>query len=152
MRSFTYLVLASVVLVAACDKSDESGGTKTTSATTAAPAQPPKTAEPTPAAPPATTAAAPAAAAGGVTLTVAQLEDAKKSVRGGQPFTEAAPALFAKLGPPTGKVGDKKIFWRAIEGDKCARLEVEKDGANVGKVSMSSVDKLMKSQFEECAK
>ena len=140
------------VSASACDKSsDARPSTQTISAASTADPPAPTTAAPAPtvaatAAPPAT----PASTAGNVH--VADLEGAYKSIRKGQSFTEAAPALFAKLGPPTGKTGTTKIFWRIVEGDKCARLEVTKDGDKVGAVTYSSVDKMMASQFEQCAK
>lgn len=90
------------------------------------------------------------AAAAVVKLTKAQLEEAKKVV---QPFAawEATFAqVTAKLGAPHGKEGEA-VFWRAVEGDKCAKLSMSKKGDQVGTTGIFEYDKAMKSLWDKCA-
>lgn len=130
--------------LAACDKAEPPAPPAPSARVTPAPEAASGTPTPTP--PMGSAASAPAAA-----LTPKKLEDAKAKIKGGQPFAEAAQTLFTELGPPTGKDGQQALFWRAIEGDKCAKLTVSKQGNNVGPVELSVVDKMMASMWKECA-
>lgn len=89
---------------------------------------------------------APAAAA---KVTKAQLEDAKKLMKPFAAWNDTLAKVTAKLGEPHGKDGDA-VFWRAVEGDKCAKLSMAKKGDEVGTTGIVEYDKAMKGSFDKC--